>query len=646
MLRIATTIFLIAGSSALATHGSSGHSKTAIGLSPIEFLPKKPIKDKELLLKQTVKAEALLPKKLIKVDTQESVLSSFGVPKWLAEAALGVRMFPTFPALKELMPEEATKEVKEAHSDSIPVPITAKCIVIMCVQCIVTYTALAACRTYNELIGTEGGKVEAGLKAAAQTLTYGPMLCTLFIACRMRVEFLSDGKDQPQMRVHYCMYVVTFSVLANALLVLFIPRMAGRAVPLKEHLHDLERFHYLERPHFDEDESKGALIALTIMRYLLLLALYGGLAGLIVGIRSYVPPGVTDISELPLPTAAENCTMILTLVFFTTQLVIAVSRTYEEFTRIEFPAVAGVMNAATTASEYAPMLAILFLSAQMRAVQHSDQPQLWAQSYMFMATGSMCISTLLAVLTPTVIGGQMSMNPFTRETTFVTPDPMLGYIFLALRFVCVFSFYGGAIGVAASIFAFQAPIGATLPVPPTVRCVLCLVGQFFFVYIMMTAVLTLSEVSGGKYPVKSFRVYKAIEDARMTVSFAPVLSILCVTVHMYALLITDFQGAPQVWVQDGMVVSTGCLLLSLLACLLLGLMRSIQTEKDGNTIKKSLNRYAAIVVTAFRYVMLLGLCYCIVMIIAGLFVLTPATASGRGSHLSVISKATPLGQGA
>merc|ERR1719161_1448698 len=104
-----------------------------------------------------------------------------------------------------------------------PVPTTSRCIVIMVCQYMIIYTALAVCRTYHEFSETAKGSVEAGLRAAAQTLTYGPMLCVLFIACRMRVEFLSDGKDQPQIWVQNCMYALTFSVLASSLLVLFMP---------------------------------------------------------------------------------------------------------------------------------------------------------------------------------------------------------------------------------------------------------------------------------------------------------------------------------------------------------------------------------------------------------------------------------------
>merc|ERR1711865_336559 len=105
----------------------------------------------------------------------------------------------------------------------------------------IIYLALAVCRTYHEFRESAKGSVEAGLKAAAQTLTYGPMLCVLFIACRMRVEFLSDGQDQPQVWVQNCMYAVTFAVLASTILVLVMPLVTGKPLALKKGSCDLEQ---------------------------------------------------------------------------------------------------------------------------------------------------------------------------------------------------------------------------------------------------------------------------------------------------------------------------------------------------------------------------------------------------------------------
>ena len=72
----------------------------------------------------------------------------------------------------------------------------------------------------------------------------------------------------------------------------------------------------------------------------------------------------------------------------------------------------------------------------------------------------------------------MKTNPVTKESTFEVPNPMLGYVLLALRYACMLGFYGGAIGVAYSIFTFEAPAGpeATLPVSPT-SASLSLVGS-------------------------------------------------------------------------------------------------------------------------------------------------------------------------
>jgi len=538
---------------------------------------------------------------------------------------------------------QALPDIPKVHTPEVlPVPTTSRCIVIMVCQYMIIYTALAVCRTYQEFSGTGKGAVEAGLRAAAQTLTYGPMLCVLFIACRMRVEFLSDGKGQPQMWVQQCMYALTFSVLVSALLVLFMPLITGKPMPLKEGSCDLEA------PLFDETGSKASFYALTGCRYLVLLGLYGGLAGVIVGINTYTPPGVTDVSTLPPPAPAVMCTMILAVVFFMTQLVVALCRSYTEFTGVDFPKTVGIMNAAASTVEFAPMLAIVFLAARMRALQHDGQPQAWAQNCMFAATGAMCATTLLAIIVPLLMGGSMKTNPSTGEVTFDVPNPLLGYIMIGLRFLCMAGFYGGVVGVIYSIFAFEAPAGpdATLPVSPAVQCVVNLTCQFFFVYLVLIVCLTTSEVTGGRFPLETYRFYAAVDACKSTLGFAPMLSILFVTTRMYALLITDKKGAPPAWVQDGMYMATWSLLISFLCCLITGfVMDEVETDEDGNVVTKFDNKYVAIAMTILRYFCMALLYGGIVMVVVGLFVMTPETANGRGS-VPVVSdavNATPIG---
>jgi len=522
-----------------------------------------------------------------------------------------------------------------------PVPTTSRCIVIMVCQYMIVYTALAVCRTYQEFTGSGKGKVEAGLRAAAQTLTYGPMLCVLFIACRMRVEFLSDGKDQPQGWVQNCMYALTFAVLASTLLVLLMPLVTGKPVPLKEGSCDLEA------PAETPGDDMLVFYALSALRYLIMLGLYGGLAGVIVGICTYMPPGATSLSQLPAPAPAVMCTMILAIVFFMTQLIIAICRSYAEFTGVEFPKIVGVMNAAAVTVEFAPMLSILFLAARMRALQHNTQPQDWAQNCMYASTGAMCLTTVLAIAVPVAMGGTMKVNPVTKECTFEVPEPTLGYILMGVRFLSMLGFYGGVMGVAYSIFVFEAPGQATLPVSTTVRCVVNLTCQFFFVYLMSSIMLTVSEVTGGTIPMERWSLYAALDAAKATLAFAPMLSILFVTTRMYALLITDKKGAPPAWVQDGMYMSTWSLLIAFLMCLVTGMvMEKVETDEDGNVVNKFSNQYVGTAVTAIRYLSMLLLYGGIIMVIVGLFTMTPENANGRGS-VPVVSEAvdhTPVGK--
>merc|ERR1740117_2242617 len=328
------------------------------------------------------------------------------------------------------------------------------------------------------------------------------------------------------------------------------------------------------------------------------------------------------------------CTMVLAVVFFSTQLVIAVCRSYSEFTGVEFPKIVGMMHAACTTVEFAPILAILFLAARMRALQHDGQPQAWAQNCMYYSTFAMCMTTVLAIAVPLAMGGTMRTNPITKESKFEVPNPMLGYALVALRYICMLGFYGGAIGVAYSIFTFEAPGGpnATLPVSPTVQCVVNLTCQFFFVYFMVQAMLTISELTGGAVPLEQWKLFAAIDSAKSTLAFAPMLSILFVTTRMYALLLTDKKGAPQAWVQDGMFMSTWALLISFLMCLGTGAIMEVKVDDDdGNVVNKFSNQYVGIAVTAIRYLTMVLLYGGMTMVIVGLFVMTPETANGSGS---------------
>merc|ERR1719503_101928 len=120
----------------------------------------------------------------------------------------------------------------------------------------------------------------------------------------------------------------------------------------------------------------------------------------------------------------------------------------------------------------------------------------------------------------------MKINERTREVTFEVPNPTIGYVFVAIRFACMLFFYGGAVLICVAIVTFEAPAGPehTLPVSPTVHCVMNLTAQFFFVYLMMTVMLTVSELSGGKIPLQEYRFFAALDASKATLAFAPAVT--------------------------------------------------------------------------------------------------------------------------
>merc|ERR1719191_2152923 len=122
----------------------------------------------------------------------------------------------------------------EAMGAVSPVSTTLKCIINLTIQYLVVYTALALMRTYHDLSGAPRGKVEQTLKTAAMTVTFAAPLCALFIGCRMRVLWLTQGTGNPPEWVQMCMLGCAYAVLATTLTVCIIPVFTGGSPKINE----------------------------------------------------------------------------------------------------------------------------------------------------------------------------------------------------------------------------------------------------------------------------------------------------------------------------------------------------------------------------------------------------------------------------
>merc|ERR1719472_667410 len=192
---------------------------------------------------------------------------------------------------------------------------------------------------------------------------------------------------------------------------------------------------------------------------------------------------------------------------------------------------------------------------------------------------------------------------------------ILAKVLTAFRFLIMLTLYACTMAVVCSVFTIQHPDGKELtpPLSPKMQCVLNLVFQYFIIYLLLWVYYTVEDFVGLDMSILA-AAKDAIEGAKATVQFAPMLSVLFIATRMRALQMTQNKGAPQGWVQDGMYLASWAVLIQFMMCLLMPLftgkkftpdtLDGSQKTSDEDTLG---NPWVAGVVTAIRYIALLSL---------------------------------------
>merc|ERR1719388_157694 len=288
-------------------------------------------------------------------------------------------------------PLEAVGAVKQVpvvggqFSTSEPVPTAMQCVVSLTIQFMLIYTALAICRMAADSFGLKYDNlpIQKILQTATLTVAFAPMLAILFLAFRMRVNQLTKGKGNPPEWCQICMYFCTYAILLMTLIVCVIPLFTGETIGVDPKTGDIPA----DTQPF---KSQACAIAFTALKYLIFLMLYGGVLALVYGIITYVPPAGIWPEGKKFPVApAVQCTIILSCQYFLVYCGIQVARTWTQFTGIaaNFTSKAETaLMTATASMNFAPMLAVLFIGARMRALNMdpiNGNPQKWAQNCFF-----------------------------------------------------------------------------------------------------------------------------------------------------------------------------------------------------------------------------------------------------------------------
>ena len=545
------------------------------------------------------------------------------------------------------------EEVMGPNMNFSEVSTTMKCIISLTIQYMVVYTALGICRSYLDFTKTAyaDSQVQKALKSASETMFYAPMVCLMFVGFRMRVLQLTKGTGNPQDWVRMSMQAVTYSILANTLMVMLIPIVTAKEVKTDDE-------GMMDQEGANPFENSSLAIVFNVIRYVVFLGLYVGFGAVCCGVFMFKPPaGVWD-GPIPPVSPAVACTMILSVTFFMIYFLVAVSRTYSQQTggQLAEGKFEKVMLKAADTLAMAPMLSVLFLAARMRALQMDPiggNPQKWAQNCFYACTYALIFQTALAVAVPLFLGGEVKKNEKIEgdfKMELKEKDSFVAKVLTAFRFLIMLTLYACTMAVVCSVFTIQHPDGKELtpPLSPTMQCVLNLVFQYFVIYLLLWIYYTVEDFVGLDMSILA-AAKDAIESAKATVQFAPMLSVLFIATRMRALQMTQNKGAPQGWVQDGMYLASWAVLIQFMMCLLMPIFTGKKFTPDTldgsqKTTDEDINAFpggkaGAIAVTVVRYTALVALLGGVAAVITGAITMTPETANGRGS-IPVITDGT------
>merc|ERR1719281_1617612 len=529
-------------------------------------------------------------------------------------------------------------EVLGAKGEINPVSTAVKCVMNLTIQYLTIYTAIALLRVVAEFQNenVKSWTLHESLDQATLTVNYAPMLAILFLATRMRVLWLTQLKGNPPIWMQQWMYAATYAVLAMTLTSLVIPLLTGEKVKIDPQTGEPDKEH-------QPFKNTIAAVCFTILKYLIMIGLYVGAICIIYGTYTYVPPkGSWPGDKIPPVSPAVACTMILASMYFLVYAGIQFGETFKSFSGVDSSKLTGALQGAICTMFFAPMMAVLFIGARMRALQMdpiNGAPQKWAQNCFYLCSYAIMIQCILAISVPLVLGGSVKEGDKGKgDVEYTVENKMLGTCLLVMRYIVMFSVYLGIAAVVWSVFVIEHPKGKqyTPPISVTMQCVINLTFQFFIVYLMIWICLTIKEVTGWEWHF----ITNTMETAKGTIAFCPMLSILFVGTRMFALQLTNNKGAPQGWAQDGMYMATWSVLIQFTMVLLMpiatyimeGELKQAELDEDGNTkAPASFGKIGGIVIQVIRWLGFILLYVGAICVMVGAYTMTPETANGRGS---------------
>jgi hypothetical protein len=515
------------------------------------------------------------------------------------------------------------------------------CIIVLAMECMVVHTALSLSRNADELSGqTQPSLLTQTLTVAARSMAYPPMMCMLFVGCRMYILSTTEGQGEPQLWVKICMVASVIGMTMHLACVLAIPAFTAHwtmdhkeTMRFDELAGESSDVHVkMESQPFDDENTRATFQSLQVFAAALV---YASIAGVTIGMITY-PQGTDRIS------VAVLGTIFLSVLYFSVYFVVWVGRpsaTKEAyFGREEAYRFRSAGRQALLPIRKAPMIAVLFLVARLRELQ-LDPPHGMPSRLEEFGIVASCAAILFETVAALVIGfkGEERAERNGMPSYKYSEDAHM-----CLHF-CGSIAYLSLVPVVLGVIFSDAPDGSSgPPLPATTSAVLQLALLYFIVNISQWLIFMMEDLQEKTFAAAEVVVVAADTSVRL----CPLVSILFVACRLRALQLTEHRGHPQIWAQQAMFVSLLAILWQMLSCLALPLATGkelhCRADGDGFASWEYKPLLVAYVMTVQKYVALFCLHASILMIAVAIFEMTAESAHMRGETSAGLLEAETL----
>lgn len=415
-----------------------------------------------------------------------------------------------------------------------PVSTSLWCVIFLTFQGLLPYTGLSIARNMEELSGSsKESRTTDILKTLTQTAMQSPMLAVCFLGYSVYVLAPTGGKGEPHLWVNASMLGSTLGLCGQCVVMLALASMSGLNKGKDDYrVVDAETTHPVLHNYSFRSELARVLAHATL--YVLLLAFYGGLVGVLYGMYSH------SVGKIPVAHFGK-CGCVLSALFFFTQCISWCVREYCGF-RATMDAVGGAVRVTRSF----PLYCVLFLAASMHAWQFN--PTLgaipaWAIVCVYVATVSLCLETCAAAIVgATAVVSTKHYSQWRLNVS--TAASFARYLSAAISYSCI-------VPIFFSVYIIRNVNGTPAEWSLSMSCTISLVTLCLFLNFLWWVACSIQDF-GWASSASMEAVLRNLAAARVSVEAAPMICVLFLACRMRALLITQAQGGPQPWAEHAM----------------------------------------------------------------------------------------------